>query len=162
MGQAQSARTERAGGVFEKEIALRHFTPVCPQRGYRYTLAASLSTATLDRPMSMHIDGLCPFGLARYRGCWQASLAGVCHHLPFDVCDNCCTTATASGIAGVRCPDMAVAHGPLPIGVSRGRTLAFDLPSRSSTWHRLQGTRSRYVLTICCHHYKRHCAVMEH
>lgn len=98
---------ERAGGVLEKEIALRHCTPVCPQRGYRYTLAASLITAMLDRPM--HMDGLACARLARYRACWQASLAGVCHHLPFDVCDNCWPRATlcASGIAGARCLGMA-------------------------------------------------------
>ena len=111
---------ERAGGVLEKEIALRHCTPVCPQRGYRYTLAASLSTATLDRPM--HMDGLCPSGQIRYRACWQASLAGVCHHLPFDVCDICWPRATlcASGIAGARCLGMAAdfcqsaSHGAAP------------------------------------------------
>lgn len=105
---------ERAGGVLEKEIALRHCTPVCPQRGYRYTLAASLSTATLDRPM--HMDGLCPSGQIRYRACWQASLAGVCHHLPFDVCDICWPRATLCarclGMAADLC--QSASHGAAP------------------------------------------------
>jgi hypothetical protein len=151
----RNRRGQRAGGVFEKEIALRHCTPVCPQRGCRYTLAASLSTATLDRPM--HMDRL-----ARYRACSQASLAGVCHHLPFDVCDICWPRATlcASGIAGARCLGMAAdlcqsaSHGAAPSTSSNTST--------QSIINMAQTSRSRNVLTICCHHYKRHCAAIEH